>query len=655
MDISIYKIRRIKDYYTNPNNGVYVIGNNSIAPPSNITQDGSVAALYHWNYSQDASIVRIDSSVSSIWVKNINQDTSINFLTQWHFITNPSLGRVDASTKFLTQWQPILNSSLGRVDVSTRDLTQWKFILNSSLGRVDASVRNILSGTTTFKGAKTYDTQIISDNGIKSSNFNETELGITGFNLDGSTLSISKGNFDFFTAKDFEAIKMRATNGPLIISEANGKVKEGLFYDSNRKHFVFNTERAEQFFKINDLIKAQLSSAGANNYLYEWSVYDAKDASVWINQYLYDTSITTNNIVISNVNINSFSDTGPYYAATATATGQYCQTDLFNAKQGTLYVSEQLSRQGAPGGDSLTVRLVDSGGSTYSTIGSTTVTATLSSTVTIPSDVSLRIRTIMNSTGIQWGITKPSRINTWQEPSTSYPNVEGVEFVQVGNSSTGAGFISLTPNKVGITFYDNVKSFTPTAANQPFYVRYNDSSVLETLFRGRLDALESSIGGWNTDEDAIYIESKSTSDGFASAGFTIGNGIHTPNFYINKNGTFGTRTATSGERIEINSSTNNITLYNSNNNWVVKIDNDFSELSFTLPGIVTNDGQAQPLVTSLLADGFRLVYNGVTKAEIRYDKANSKLIMILKDLPTSSSGLASGQVWKNGTALNITN
>lgn len=90
---------------------------------------------------------------------------------------------------------------------------------------------------------------------------------------------------------------------------------------------------------------------------------------------------------------------------------------------------------------------------------------------------------------------------------------------------------------------------------------------------GVLNAIAGIIGGWSLASDGIYTGTKHTSDGYSTSGITLAsNGsIHATSFYINTDGSMGItgasiKTASTGERIEILSSTGYIAIYDGANN-----------------------------------------------------------------------------------------
>lgn len=190
-------------------------------------------------------------------------------------------------------------------------------------------------------------------------------------------------------------------------------------------------------------------------------------------------------------------------------------------------------------------------------------------------------------------------------------------------------------------------------ADYPFFAGQTYANRSTAPFRitnqGVVYASSGVIGGWTLASDAIYVTAKSTADGFASSGFTIAanGGIHTPRFYLNSNGNIGIRTNTTGKRIEINSIDNNIKLYNSSGDNVVRIDDTLDD-DWPYPGIITSSTVA----------GSQLYDRGLSIAKAGgsnwawIEASGSNLLVLLKDLPYASSGvpagLVTGQLWRDG-------
>jgi hypothetical protein len=103
----------------------------------------------------------------------------------------------------------------------------------------------------------------------------------------------------------------------------------------------------------------------------------------------------------------------------------------------------------------------------------------------------------------------------------------------------------------------------------------------------RMGGVENIIAGWNIDSEAIYVGTKKTSDGYAATGsFSIAsNGsIHSEKFYINSNGDIGIRSSLTGQRIELDSTNNNIKFYISGQtDPAIRIDDNI--FTSTNPGI----------------------------------------------------------------------
>lgn len=189
-------------------------------------------------------------------------------------------------------------------------------------------------------------------------------------------------------------------------------------------------------------------------------------------------------------------------------------------------------------------------------------------------------------------------------------------------------------------------------------------------YRKKCLAASGAIGGWELAGDAIFSGTKSTASGFSVSGITMASdgSVHAPRFYINADGTVGIRSNTTGKRIELNSADNNIKLYNSSNQLVAVLDDG---IEGTDAGVYFGRNESTGGLQSLLTNKkLSLLYNQTAKIKLYYDNsldksyiiteagrsalglygtAEGRVEVILHGLPRSSSGLAPGQVYLDGS------
>lgn len=154
---------------------------------------------------------------------------------------------------------------------------------------------------------------------------------------------------------------------------------------------------------------------------------------------------------------------------------------------------------------------------------------------------------------------------------------------------------------------------------------------------GQVVATSGVIGGWNITTDAIYSGTKSTANGFSTAGITLASngGIHAPRFYVNADGTVGFRSGTAtGKRVTIDSANNRFDLYNSSNVNVVRIDDTLGSLGRA--GMRCTYASDTDEYCDFFQWGFQAV-DGSTIVCGMYD--NGTTYMYAKNLPTGGSSL----------------
>jgi hypothetical protein len=174
-----------------------------------------------------------------------------------------------------------------------------------------------------------------------------------------------------------------------------------------------------------------------------------------------------------------------------------------------------------------------------------------------------------------------------------------------------------------------------------------ESAPYRVLQNGALYSTLGQIAGWTIAADGIFTGTKKTSDGYSVSGITIAsNGsIHSLRFYINSDGSIGIRSATSGKRIEISSTNNNVKLYDSSGNEKIRIDDNIG-VSGNVPGITIKAAGSYNDYLDL-AGAFLGLYNSDNSPVFEVYNQSGSIYIRLIGLPTGGSNLKSVYVDTN--------
>jgi hypothetical protein len=425
IDVSVYSSYVNEDFYKGvggSGGGIYVYSGGSSYPDL-------TGYVTHTNY--DASILRIDTT-------NTSQDTSIAWL--------------DASTRKLF----------------TQNITQ-----DASLIRDASAINYIINLDTSFGGSKRFSNQIISDNGIRTSNYNQYYLG------QGSSLYTDENNkthlvIDNAHIRETLETQVSSVNsttfsaGTWVISDGVTAIDtstEGAGINFDASGAYFNVDPWRNSMQVGYLIRSKSQSTTGTQQL-EYTVTAVNGGKVYINFPPQDQSTFYDDVTLSNVDVSTFNWLGgapPAYQAIPSSSGQYAQTALLPIKEGSLNVSQVFTLTAAPSSGTVVVTLYDASGNLYATVGTADTSETVSGNVNIPVDVSLRVRnTFTKTTTPSWHVYRPDIINTYTNDA-SIPNVKGKEFGRVNGD-----FIVFTSDQENSPFgryYKDVSSFNPSPSN----------------------------------------------------------------------------------------------------------------------------------------------------------------------------------------------